>query len=55
MASSIIGTNKGTYFIVIYVTVFINMFFIAIKALYELKLLVDINCCNLKKNLEHSI
>ena len=47
MASSIIAT-KGNYFYC-YICYFLYIhYFSVINSLYELKLLVDINCCHLK-------
>ena len=56
MTSSIIATNKGTYFTVISVTCFYIYYFTVIKAQwYESKLLVDINCCHLRTKLYETL
>ena len=50
MTSSIIATNKDTYFYC-YMLLSLFTFFSVLKALNELKLLVDIDWCHWKKYL----
>ena len=51
MTSNIIVTNKGTHFYIIYVIFFYFYNFSVIKALYEFKLLVNINFCHFRAQL----